>query len=83
MQFKAIIYSLLILNFSACSQGKKENTSHPYVLFIAVNDLRPDLGCYGNTIVQSPHIDKLASEEVTFTNHFVQAPPLEHRAIIY
>ena len=74
MRMKAIIYSFLILSFSAFGQEKKENTSHPNVLFIAVDDLRTDLGCYGNTVVQSPHIDKLASEGVTFTNHFVQVP---------
>ncbi|MBJ7882983.1 sulfatase [Gelidibacter salicanalis] len=74
MRFIAIMYSFLMLNFSGCGQEKKENTSHPNILFIAVDDLRPDLGCYGNTIVQSPHIDKLASEGVTFTNHFVQVP---------
>ncbi|MFB9055702.1 sulfatase-like hydrolase/transferase [Mariniflexile ostreae] len=43
-------------------------------MLIAVDDLRTDLGCYGNTVVQPPHIDKLASQGVTFTNHFVLVP---------
>jgi arylsulfatase A-like enzyme len=44
------------------------------VLFIAVDDLRPELGCFGVTHARSPHIDRLASEGVLFTHHYVQVP---------
>lgn len=46
----------------------------PNVVFIAVDDLRPELGCYGNNIVKTPNIDKLAANGTTFTNHYVQVP---------
>ena len=32
------------------------------VLFIAVDDLRPELGCYGHPLIKSPNIDRLASQ---------------------
>ena len=42
------------------------------VLFIAIDDLRTELGCYGHDYVQSPNLDRLARRSVLFRNHFVQ-----------
>jgi len=45
------------------------------VLFIITDALRVDhLGCYGNPIVNTPNIDKLASEGVRFRNYFCTNP---------
>ncbi|MEO1973791.1 MAG: sulfatase-like hydrolase/transferase, partial [Pirellulaceae bacterium] len=41
------------------------------VLFIAVDDLRPELGCYGRP-VHSPNIDQLAREGILFERAYVQ-----------
>ncbi len=44
------------------------------VLFIAVDDLRPELGSYGIPYAPTPNMDRLAKSAVRFTNHFVQVP---------
>ncbi|MBD5779516.1 sulfatase [Pelagicoccus sp. NFK12] len=43
-----------------------EEHSRHNILFIAVDDLRPELGAYGAAHIQSPHIDQLASESLLF-----------------
>ncbi len=44
-------------------------TPKPNVLFIAIDDLVPTLGCYGDTTAITPKIDALAGQGMTFLNH--------------
>jgi len=47
-------------------------SSRQNVLFITVDDLRPELGCYGNQVIKTPSIDRLASTGVSFTRAYCQ-----------
>ncbi len=60
----ALLMSCSALSFSA---EKPLN-----VVVFLVDDLRPDLGCYGNELIKSPNIDKLASEGVMFNKAYCQ-----------
>ncbi|MHC4877696.1 MAG: sulfatase [Planctomycetota bacterium] len=44
----------------------------PDILLIAVDDLRPMLGCYGDTRVRTPNIDRLAQRAVVFDRAYCQ-----------
>lgn len=70
-------FSLLLLGACALLAGAEPSTAgpgRPNVLFIAVDDLRPDFGCYGNAEVQSPNLDRLAAEGWLFQRAYCQYP---------
>jgi len=53
-------------------QAKDTKEQKPNVLFIAVDDLKPVLGCYGTPIIKTPNIDRLANQGTVFLNNYVQ-----------
>jgi len=48
--------------------------SRPNVLFIAVDDLRPQINCYGKTFMHTPHLDRLAERGVLFERAYCMVP---------
>ncbi|MGQ1785336.1 sulfatase [Saccharicrinis sp. GN24d3] len=63
---------VLLLACYGCSQQGTTSKPRPNILFIPVDDLRPELGCYGNKDIKTPNIDRLAGQGVTFTRTYCQ-----------
>lgn len=57
---------------SSAPAGFAAAPTKPNILFIAVDDLRPQLGCYGVGWMKTPHMDALAARGVRFDRHYVQ-----------
>jgi len=63
---------LLLFVISNTAIAQKKHATKPNILFIAVDDLKPLLGCYGNTLVKSPNIDRLAKMATVFDRNYCQ-----------
>ncbi len=68
---KTRLYGLAIFlwGFGCVQAGDRPN-----VLFIAVDDLRPELACYGASHIHSPNIDRLAATGVAFQHAYCMVP---------
>lgn len=72
---KIFLFITILLLINACESEKStRSTLTPNILFISVDDLRPELGINGNRVVKSPNIDQLAREGSFFSRHYVQVP---------
>ena len=79
MNLKSLCICLALISTLFSCAGNKESADknlpeNPNILFIAIDDLRSELGCYGKDYIKSPNIDRLAETGVVFSNHFVQVP---------
>ncbi|MEM6687899.1 MAG: sulfatase [Planctomycetota bacterium] len=66
-----VIAALLAWSFARF--GFAAESSHPNILLIIADDLRPQLGCYGDKIVKTPHIDAFAKTATRFNLAFAQS----------
>ncbi|MEO0340683.1 MAG: sulfatase, partial [Bacteroidota bacterium] len=66
------LYTCVALLALGCSTPEQA-IPKPNVLFISIDDLRPSLGVYGDSIAISPNIDQFATEGITFTDAYCQA----------
>ena len=61
----AIVVLLLCQGFAAAEQ--------PNVLFVSVDDMRPEIGCYGNSEIRTPNFDQFAATGTTFLKAYCQS----------
>ena len=75
---KLIILSLVLvfLSFKTTKENEEKYTASKKknILFIMVDDLRPELNIYGENKISSPHIDALAKSGVVFNRAYSNVP---------
>ncbi|MEO2042311.1 MAG: sulfatase [Pirellulales bacterium] len=65
-----LVFIHFIFNLKDAYPAQK--SSRPNILFIAIDDLRPELGCYGNKGIHSPNLDRLATQGRCFLRAYCQ-----------
>ncbi len=70
----------LILSNSGCKKADESEMTgrplpvQPNILWISCEDISPRLGCYGDSVAQTPNIDRLANQGIIYTNVYTSAP---------
>jgi iduronate 2-sulfatase len=65
-------FSLMICTVLSVAAASLATAAGPNVLFIASDDMRPQLGCYGDPTAKSPNLDALARRGRLFARSYVQ-----------
>ena len=65
-------FFLLLILFFTTLFGKASPT--PNIVWIVIEDASPHVGCYGETLIETPHIDSMAREGIRCKNAFVTSP---------
>jgi len=59
---------------AASAQPSKAAADRPNVLYVIQEDIGPNMACYGEPLVQTPHLDRFAAQGVRFTNAYTCGP---------
>ncbi|MHC5004847.1 MAG: sulfatase-like hydrolase/transferase, partial [Planctomycetota bacterium] len=71
----ALAAAVLVIRPSLAAAVAPDDPRPPNVLLILADDLGyAELGCYGQQIIRTPHIDRLAAEGMRFTQHYSGSP---------
>lgn len=64
----------LALALMGCGGSERKEGPRPNIILITIDDLGwADLGCYGSTYYETPHIDRLAAAGIRFTSAYASA----------
>lgn len=74
-RYTILLTTLFLVLHIGITPAQTVNLSEkPNIIWIITEDMSLELGCYGDTLVKTPNLDKLASEGMRFTNTFATGP---------
>ena len=56
------------------ASAPQDNNNRPNVLYVIQEDIGPQMACYGEPLVRTPHLDRFAAQGIRFTNAYTSAP---------
>ncbi|PHR86065.1 MAG: sulfatase [Blastopirellula sp.] len=69
-----LLIQSLFLSIANNVRSEEVKDNRPNILWIAIEDWSPDLSCYGTKGLQTPHVDKLASQGIRYDTAFTTSP---------
>lgn len=74
LTMRSLLFAVVLFGLIPNAHGEDSETQ-PNIVFVLIDDLRwDDLGCAGNTFIQTPSIDRVAAEGARFLNAFAATP---------
>lgn len=64
----------LLFVWGSTAANSADTAARPNILWITSEDNSPYLGCYGDPLAHTPHLDRLAAQGVRYRNAFANAP---------
>jgi len=67
---------VMVFQISSCSEYEPDESveAKPNILWIVLEDTNPLMGCYGESLIKTPHIDRLAEKGRLYTSAIMPAP---------
>jgi arylsulfatase A-like enzyme len=69
-----VLAAAVLLSWYPALLSQASSAERPNIVWVVVEDMSPHFGCYGETAIETPNVDKLAAEGARFTQAFVTAP---------
>src|SRR5574341_1494589 len=74
---KAALCGLLLFSLALIQSdfvASAQRAARPNIVWFVVDDMSANFSCYGEKLIQTPHVDRLAREGTRFTHAFTTAP---------